>query len=376
MTEPSMTGRSLPHEPPLLTHHLPPLGGQIGPDVDDFRVEEIPAYEPSGEGDHRYVKVEKAGLSTPELLTILSRTANVSERDIGYAGLKDKHAVTTQWLSLPRKSVPTTQWKLPNTVTVLAESYHTNKLRTGHLHGNRFAIRLVGLHENVAIRLPALLDVLKGGILNAFGEQRFGRGGSNIDAALAWLSDPRSLRGKHARFLSKLYPSVIQSELFNRYLSARLEQGLDRLLSGEIVRLDGSGSNFVVEDLSAEQARYERGQLHPQGPMFGPKMRPVQGEALALEERVLAELGLVPKTLETLGSHAPGTRRDLRLRIDDLKTELISVNSTPALRIAFSLPAGAYATLVVRELCHTPWFPRAQNTNPESEDAVVPDEDA
>jgi tRNA pseudouridine13 synthase len=329
----------------------------MGTAVDDFRVDEIPAYLPSGEGEHRYVKVEKVGLSTPELLTILSRAAGVTEKDIGYAGLKDKHAVTTQWLSLPRKSPPASQWRLPKTVTVLDESYHSNKLRTGHLHGNRFVIRLVELHEDAEARLPALLGVLRTGHLNAFGEQRFGRGGNNIDAALAWLKNPRGLRGKNARFLSKLYPSVIQSELFNRYLAARLTLGFTQLLPGEVVRLDGTGSNFVVENLEVEQARYEQGELHPQGPMFGPKMRSAQYQAQELEQQVLKQLDLTPEAVEALGNHAPGTRRDIRIPLENLKTEFLHVASTPPiLQIAFTLPSGSYATQVVRELCRTPWF--------------------
>lgn len=375
MPESTSERRLLPHEPPLLTRHLLPLGGRIGPNCEDFRVEEIPAYLPSGEGEHRYVRVEKTGLSTPELVSVLSRTANVSERDIGYAGLKDKHAVTVQWLSLPRKSLPAERWKLPSTIQVLEESYHTNKLRTGHLHGNRFELRIVELDVDAPSRLPLLLDVIAKGVLNAFGEQRFGRGGSNIEAALAWLSNPRGLRGNRARFLSKLYPSVLQSELFNRYLSARLALGLDRLLMGEVVRLDGSGSNFVVEDRATEQARYERGELHPQGPMFGPQMRAAATEALELETSVLAEVHLDSAALEALGAHAPGTRRDLRLRVVNLKTELLPTDSgAPNLRIAFELPAGAYATQVLRELCHTPWFPQASREslpNNATEDSTV-----
>jgi tRNA pseudouridine13 synthase len=377
MSDSTAARRLLPQEPPILTRHLPPVGGKIGPDCADFRVEELPAYLPSGAGEHRYVQVEKTGLSTPELVTVLSRAANLGERDIGYAGMKDKHAVTVQWLSLPRKCVPAEQWKLPNSVRVLAESYHTNKLRTGHLHGNRFNIRLVALEPDAATRLSPLLEVIKKGVLNAFGEQRFGHGGSNIDLALAWLSDPRSLRGKRARFLSKLYPSVLQSELFNRYLSARLKIGLDHLLLGEIVRLEGTGSNFVVEDFATEQIRYERREIHPQGPMFGPKMRPAAADALALEGSVLAELGLLPEALDALGSHAPGTRRDLKLTVSELTTELgYDALGAPQLRVTFSLPAGAYATQILRELCHTPWFAKARDNSPPSQDESISEGDS
>jgi tRNA pseudouridine13 synthase len=351
------TARRLPFEPPIATAHLPSIGGRIGSALEDFRVEEIPAYLPCGSGEHRYVRVEKRGLSTPELVTLLARVTRLGERDIGHAGMKDKRAITVQWLSLPRRSPEASTWKLPSDVKVLEESYHTNKLRTGHLHGNRFEIRIVDVVDDAEARLQPLLDVLRKGLLNAFGEQRFGHGGSNIDHALEWLRDPSRLRGRRARFLSKLYPSVLQAELFNRYLSARYALGFERLLLGEVVRLNGSGSNFIVQDLAAEQPRYEQGQLHPQGPMFGPKMRPAEAQALELEREILAQLQLDATSSETLGHHAPGTRRDLRVPLDDLAVHLENTEEgKPALRIAFSLPAGSFATQVVRELCHGSWL--------------------
>ncbi|HMA91675.1 MAG TPA: tRNA pseudouridine(13) synthase TruD [Polyangiaceae bacterium] len=367
----------LPHEPPLVTSQLPALGGRVGSALEDFRVDEIPAYLPSGEGEHRFVKIEKRGLSTPEALTLIARTANAKERDIGTAGLKDKHAVTTQWLSLPRQSRPASEWQLPAEIRVLEESYHQNKLRTGHLHGNRFTLRLVELDADVRTRMPALVERLRKGTLNAFAEQRFGRDGQNIQSALEWLKDPRALRGPKARFLCKLYPSVIQSELFNRYLSRRLERGEDVLLSGEIVRLEGSGSNFVVEDLATEQARFARGDLHPQGPMFGPKMRPAKSEALELEQQVLSELGLTLEELDQLGAHAPGTRRDVWLRLNDFEASVQEGSApssdgatTPSVVLLFGLPAGSYATHVVRELTHGVWFERRRGPRESSASAI------
>lgn len=356
MTEDAHQSWTLPHEPPLVTADLPPLGGHLGTEPEDFLVDEIPAYLPSGDGDHRYVRIQKRCLSTPEMVSIVARTAGAAERDIGTAGLKDKHAVTSQWLSLPRRSRPASEWDLPDGIRVLEESYHANKLRTGHLHGNRFTLRLVEISPEAPHRLPALVARLHRGVANAFAEQRFGRDGQNILAAMNWLKDPRQLRGPKARFLSKLYPSVIQSDLFNRYLSHRLALGMDSLLAGEIVRLEGSGSNFVVQELAAEQSRYERGELHPQGPMFGPKMRLASAAAQALEERLLAEVGLTSEQLEQLGNHAPGTRRDVLLRPSELDVVIESTSPLLAARLSFSLPAGSYATHLVRELTHGAWF--------------------
>lgn len=370
MTEPAPRPFVVPFEPPLVTQGLPAIGGYVGPNPEDFRVDEIPAYLPSGQGDHRYVHIEKRSLSTPEAVSIIARCADAKERDIGTAGLKDKYAITTQWLSLPKQSRPASEWKLPENLRILEESLHQNKLRTGHLHGNRFTIRLVDVVPDAPQRLPVLLERLRRGTLNAFAEQRFGRDGQNIQSALDWLKDPRSLRGPKARFLSKFYPSVIQSELFNRYLRARLELGEERLLLGEIVRLEGTGSNFVVEDLASEQKRYAVGELHPQGPIFGPRMRPAQAEALALEQRVLDDMGLTLSELDQLGAHAPGTRRDVWLKLTDLEAtfpvigEQLNPTETPerSVSISFSLPAGSYATHVVRELTHGAWFERRHRT--------------
>ena len=129
---------TLPFDPPFCTSALPAVGGAIGPEPEHFRVDEIPAYAASGEGEHCYVRIEKRLLTTPEAVKLIAEVAGVDARDIGYAGLKDKHAVTTQWLSLPKKSVPAEQWKLPDRLRVLESSFHANKLRTGHLTGNRF----------------------------------------------------------------------------------------------------------------------------------------------------------------------------------------------------------------------------------------------
>lgn len=381
MTNDSARPWQLPHEPPLVTHDRLPIGGSVGPNHEDFRVDEIPAYLPSGEGDHRYVRVEKRGLSTPELLTLLARAADAPERELGTAGLKDKHAVTTQWVSLPKKSRPADCWVLPPSVRILEESYHNNKLRTGHLHGNRFTIRLTGLCAEAPERLPSLVALVRHGVANAFAEQRFGRDGQNIQTAFDWLKDPRQLRGPKARFLSKLFPSVIQSELFNRYLTARLAIGRTQLLAGEIVRLEGTGSNFIVEDLAAEQARFDDGQLHPQGPMFGPKMRPAQQAAQALEERVLAEAGISVEQLDQLSRHAPGTRRDLYLIPQEFDAQLESIAEaegapSPELcaRLTFALPAGSYATHLIRELTHAPWFEfKRRHTGPAAPDASPPE---
>jgi tRNA pseudouridine13 synthase len=337
-----------PFRPALSTAALSPTGGRLGPLPAHFVVEEIPAYLPSGTGEHLFVWLEKEGKNTADVARLLGKCAGVKDRDIGYAGLKDRNAVTRQWFSLPRGAKPPSEWALPADVRVLETSHHQNKLRTGHLHGNRFVLTLVDVPDGGLERAQKLAAwISEKGISNAFGPQRFGRGGQNLDDALAWLASDDA-RPSGSRFDQKMLPSVLQSEIFNRYLSARIADPRP-LLSGEVVRLDGTGKHFVVEDVAAELPRFEARDLHLTGPMIGPKTLQSQGEALELEERIQSELGLGAAALERLGRVAPGARRDLFLRPKNLQ---VHSPSPGTLELSFELPAGSYATEVLREFLH------------------------
>lgn len=350
-------GLLLPTEPPLVCRDLAPIEGRLGPNPEDFQVNEIPAYEPSGSGTHRYVQVRKTLLTTPELVHIIAKAADVAEAGVGYAGLKDKHAVTTQWLSLPLPSRPVSEWALPETVVILQDGLHANKLRTGHLHGNRFTLRLVNLVPDDKARFELLWARVTAGIFNGFGEQRFGYRGTNLQRALGWLRGNSPLRGPKARFQKKLHPSVIQSELFNRYLTARIDASLQRPLCGEVVRLKGSGACFIVKDPDAEQPRWSTGDILPTGPMIGGRVHPAAQEAaLGLEHAVVRELGLDAEPLARLCAEAPGTRRDVLLFLEQPHFEWVNDQT---LKIRFGLPAGAYATQVLRELTQAPWLQMA-----------------
>lgn len=336
-----------PHVPPFFSEALPAVGGRIGPELDDFVVEEIPAYLPSGTGEHRYVRVLKRGLTTRDAVLALSRAASVPERDIGYAGMKDKHGVTTQWFSLPGKASAPEAWELPPELTVLEASRHSNKLRTGHLRGNRFRIGLVETEPGAPERARAILALLaERGHVNQFGAQRFGRGGRNLGEALAWLSGEQRLPRGRERFLAKLYASVAQSEVYNRYATRRVGLGLDRLLRGEVVRLSGAGASFVVDDPDREGPRLAARDLVLTGPLPGPKMRAAADEAARLEAECLAEIGIDERALAELARHAPGTRRDLLI---DPQGCAVS-EGDGRIWLDFELPAGSYATMVVREL--------------------------
>ena len=159
-----------PHEPPLMFADAAPIDAQIGASPEDFVVDEIPLYPHSGAGEHLYARIEKRGFTTPAMVRAVTRAAGVDERDVGYAGLKDKHAVTRQWLSLPSKARPPSEWKLPEGVSVVEHTRHSNKLRTGHLLGNRFRITLVTQDLTALEQAMPLAELLRAhGLFNYYG---------------------------------------------------------------------------------------------------------------------------------------------------------------------------------------------------------------
>jgi tRNA pseudouridine13 synthase len=344
-----------PHEPPLMSGDLPGTSGSIGPEPEHFVVEEIPLYEPSGSGEHLYVQVEKRLMTTPDLVRRIAEAAGVESRDIGYAGLKDRQAVTRQWLSLPAKASSPEAWQLPSGVSVLRVSRHANKLRTGHLGGNRFRITLVGVVEAAASNAHAILARLaEHGLPNYFGAQRYGRGAENLARARHWLA--QGGRARLPAFLLKLYPSVLQSEVFNRYLTLRVSEGLEQLFQGEVVRLQHSSASFVVEDLERERPRFAAREIRLTGPMLGPKMRPATGRPLELEAEAARAAGCEGTVLETLARFAPGTRRDLVVYPEHVELQ----ESDGQLVVAFTLASGSYATMLVRELTRSPFLAEGQ----------------
>ncbi|MEI9948946.1 MAG: tRNA pseudouridine(13) synthase TruD [Pseudomonadota bacterium] len=343
----------VPHEPEVMLADASPIDARIGATPEDFVVDEIPLYPHSGAGEHLYARVEKRGYTTPAMVRAVTRAAGVDERDVGYAGLKDKHAVTRQWLSLPSKARPPSEWQLPEGITVLEHTRHSNKLRTGHLLGNRFRITLITADLAALDKAAPVAELLRArGLFNYYGGQRFGRRGDGLRQALVWLREGAKLHGM-PRFLTKLYPSVLQAEVFNRYFSARRALGLDRLLLGEVVRLNNAGAMFSVEDTERESPRLASGDIHLTGPIFGPKARPTSAEAAALELSQIEELGLNQEAREKLARLAPGTRRDLIAQVTDLELRWAAVGR---LELEFSLPSGSYATEVIRQFTHSPFL--------------------
>jgi tRNA pseudouridine13 synthase len=350
------------HVPPLLTENLPGVGGRIGPELEHFVVEELALYEASGEGDHWYAFIEKRGLTTQDLIFAVARASGARASDIGSAGMKDKQGVTRQWISVPASTPEPTAWQLPESLRVLAQSRHRNKLRTGHLRANRFRITLVDVpSDGLAHAKPIVERLRTEGLPNYYGPQRFGRQGRSFEQALAWVrqgqdvgdrGDRGKKRGPKARFENKLLPSVLQSDVFNRYLTARLARP-EPLLAGEVVRLEGSAKVFTVEDPEKELPRLEQGDIHLTGPMVGPRTVHAAADAGVMESAALAELGLSEAELARLADAAPGTRRDLRVPLPEIEVE---AGAPGELVLSFVLPAGSFATQLLRELTRSPWL--------------------
>src|SRR5947209_3623474 len=285
--------------PPLLTADLPGIGGRIKSAPEDFEVEEIPAYEPSGSGDFLYLWVEKRGLGADYFARQVARRLEIAPPDVGMAGLKDRHAVTRQWLSVPAAAADRLDRLEGDGVRLLKTSRHTNKLRAGHLRGNRFRIMVRDVPPEACAdgRLARVLERLRGeGVPNFYGPQRFGRDFETLRLGLALLRGepppPTAGRPPNLRspFLRKLVLSAAQSGLFNCCLARRLADGLlRRVLPGDVMAKWPFGGLFVAADVAREQERFDARETVTAGPIFGRKTFPAAGEARAREDAVLAE---------------------------------------------------------------------------------------
>ena len=326
---------------PAASAHLPGTGGVLRENIEDFAVTEIPSYLPSGAGGHAYAFIEKRGLTTRDVVSALA-DAGVPRKTVGFAGQKDKYAVARQWLSVPAeheaamKSLDDVEG-----LTVLETSLHRNKLGLGHLRGNRFRLRVREPREDwKPIAEKLLAHLRRVGAPNYFGPQRFGSFNTNIADGL------RLIRGERMRVdrrMQRFYQSALQSHLFNLLLKMRMENGMyDAVLTGDRAQRHDSGGMFVVDDGERESERARRMEISAVLPLFGKKARISDGDAGILEERVLSEFGLEYEQFRRI----PGARRISRIRLDDAM-----LTPTDDGYIAeFTLPKGAYATSVMREL--------------------------
>jgi tRNA pseudouridine13 synthase len=393
-----------------LTADIPGTGGLIKETPEDFQVSEIPLYPPEGAGEHTYAEIEKRGITTLEAIRRLSRALDVPDREIGYAGMKDAVGITRQSLSIPRVAPERLlALDLPG-IRVLAAVRHRNKLKVGHLAGNRFRLRLREIAQDAPERIERVLAVLvERGVPNYFGRQRYGaQGNSHLigrallrrdyrEAVDAVMGDPAQVRDErwqaaiaayrrgdleeslrlfpgHCRTereilqrlvkrpeawekafqavhprLKSLYLSAFQSALFDRLLDERLA-GFDRVMAGDLAWKHANGACFLVMDAALEAERAQRFEISPSGPLFGCRMKLPEGEPQAMEERLLQAEDLTPAAFDLPGGlRLEGERRPLRVPLGGV----VMQPDADGVVLEFSLPKGSYATTVLREIMKT-----------------------
>jgi tRNA pseudouridine13 synthase len=331
---------------PYLTTSVDPIEAEFRSIPEDFEVEEVPAYPPSGSGEHIFAFIEKRELTTKDAVRALCESVGADPKTAGWAGLKDRHAITRQWVSIWGTTPDALSKAEIEGVRVLQAAPHPHKLRTGHLQANHFRIRLRQVDSSRVDDMHRVLEEIEArGLPNYYGEQRFGREGDNAERALRWvLGEARAPRGGFQR---KLQMSALQSQLFNRCVAERVQSStLGQVFAGDVMKKHESGGLFIATELEATQARADAWEISATGPMFGAKMRWPEGEARAREEALLQEVGM---TLDHLGKWkriAPGTRRFVRVPVPKIGVSV----SDNTVNLEFTLPAGSYATILVREI--------------------------
>ncbi len=397
---------------PYMTADLSGIGGVIKRYDEDFLVEEIPLYRPSGQGTHVYVLMEKRGLTTPAAIRELARELRRNPRDFGYAGLKDAHGVTRQMVSIEHVEPERVASLRFSRIRILSLDRHTNKIKLGHLSGNRFDLRIRDTIQAPLEVARAIVDRLASrGVPNYFGPQRFGTRGDNAEvgravicgeygraidimlgkptdidrgaarkarelfeagdaagAAQAWSGKfPQQARlcrefekfdGDAAktwrsvdRSLRTFYLSAVQSDLFNRVVARRVDS-LDSLMVGDVAWKHINGACFDVDDAAAEQPRCDSFEISPSGPLFGRKMKVAGGVPGEIETAVLDASGLTMEALRPWsGKGLTGARRPLRVPLGDSIVGVAEDEHGSFVRMSFQLPPGSYATAVTRELC-------------------------
>lgn len=325
---------------------MPLTDGVIRTLPDDFVVDEHLGFDLSDAGEHVWLRVRKRATNTEFLARALARIAGVPARDVGYAGLKDRHAVTSQWFSvqLPGRTVEDWQSRLPDGVELIEARRHTRKLQRGALAGNHFTITVRDCAGDRAAVSRRIGEIARDGAPNYFGEQRFGHDAANVEHARAMLAGQETVRDRHRR---GLYLSAARSFLFNEVLARRvIDRTWSRLLDGEAVMLAGSRSFFAAETIDAVlRERLARHDVHPSGPLWGRGELPTRGVARALEEEVVSQHPDLTRGLAAEGLRQE--RRALRLLPQALTAHW---PDTKTLVLSFALPAGSYATTLLREL--------------------------
>ena len=313
---------------------------------EDFRVSEQLGFVPDGQGEHVFLYIEKRGLNTADLVQRVSLLAGIHPRDIGFSGLKDRNAVTRQWLSVRMAGKPEPDWQrlqVNDEVFVLECQRHSRKLKRGVHRSNGFALRLRDVQGDTEGVVSALERIRDRGVPNSFGEQRFGRDGGTLLQAQAWM-----LRGARKLSHSKrgLFLSALRSDLFNRLLAQRVQDGTwDRLQLGDVCQLQGSRSLFPCTELDAAlQQRAAAGDVHPGLPLWGGGESLQSPALVAAQKALLAPQAAVCEFLEQAGLSV--AYRPARLMPDDFSWRFCDDGS---LLLTFHLPPGSYATALLAE---------------------------
>lgn len=398
-------------ELPYFVSDFPGVGGVIKQRPEDFFVQEIPLYEPTGDGDHVMAEIQKVGVSTFDACDYIARQLNVDRRDIGFAGMKDTQAVTRQIITLPYITPEQVMALKSDRISVLWASKHRNKIRLGHLSGNRFAIKIRDVDPTKVVSLRPVLDTLaKRGVPNFFGEQRFGRRNNNdlLGAAFVrgddkevlrlFLGDPRPgedkpdvfeartyymaadyekaikswprWAGMERRVLARLiktgnpyqavmaidmpvrrlWVTALQSRIFNEIVAQRIG-GIDKLINGDMAYKHENGACFFVEHADAEQPRADAFEISATGPMVGRRLSMPRGQVREMEQALFDKYDIGPDDFRSSQrDRSHGDRRPIRIQPKDTQLESGVDEHGGYITVAFTLPAGAYATILMREL--------------------------
>lgn len=347
-----MNTQALPSSPQLhlaslaYAYQPPVASARLRCAVDDFQVRERLSFLPSGCGSHVYLHIEKRLLTTEELIRKIARLANVGVLDIGCAGLKDRNAVTRQWISVNMCGKPQPDWQQlqSDRIKLISVTYHERKLKKGAIDCNSFHLKLRSVCADKDWLEERLSLIKSRGVPNYFAEQRFGIDENNLKTAQQFLAGNLKVKDRHLR---GLYYSAARSYLFNLVLSHRVAfKNWDQALAGDAMMLAGSRSFFVSDELNDEVVRrVKQGDIHPSGPMWGKGESAARGEALRIEHQALRDCNKWKRGLENHGLEQQ--RRALRVIPMEFHWDF---ESQDVLSLSFTLPSGAYATGVVREL--------------------------
>jgi tRNA pseudouridine13 synthase len=326
---------------------------------EDFIVREWLGFEADGEGEHWLLTVRKRGANTHWVAKQLGRLAQIHPRDIGFAGLKDRNAVTEQAFTLPVRSAMTSEWVgvVGDGFEVIGAVRHRRKLKRGALRANDFAIVVRDFNGDADVLAQRLATIAAQGVPNYFGPQRFGINGGNLQRAQQWFAGEAEI---HDRIERGFALSAARSAIFNAVLAQRVQQGTwNQLRSGDIANLDGSNSIFSVDVLDEVlTGRCDRLDIHPTGPLWGRNLPTSQGETVVLEQQIATKYEILSAGLARAGLDQE--RRALRMRVNQLSWTLDGAE----LRLNFRLPRGTFATAVLHELLEDAFA----QVNPEPED--------